>query len=62
VSTPPEGTPERKKRDTLLKRLRALKHSPDTEGAHAEADRLLVAYIDDREIRAAYRAIDKWYA
>lgn len=34
----------------------------DPEVGHATADDLLIAYIDDAEIAAAYKAIRKWYA
>ncbi len=34
----------------------------DQEVAHAQADALLLLYINDTEIDAAYDAIPKWYA
>lgn len=46
----------------LLKRLRQLAKSDDTESAHAIADDSLIAFINDDKIRAAYHAITKWYA
>ena len=49
-------------RDELLSLLAEYARETDTEGAHADADAALIAYIGDPEIDAAYRAIDKWYA
>ena len=46
----------------LLKRLADCAKPSDTEAAHGEADALLLEYINDEDIRAAYDAIDKWYA
>ena len=46
----------------LLAALRALAKSDDTEGAHGEADDLLVAFIGDPDIQEAYWAVPKWYA
>jgi hypothetical protein len=34
----------------------------DTKAAHIEADRLLVEYIDDKDIAEAFDSIGKWYA
>lgn len=33
----------------------------DEEEGHVRADRLLVDYVDDAEVRKAYEAIRKWY-
>lgn len=49
-------------RDELLAKLRELARDGDYEVAHIKADELLVKYIDDSEIEAAYDAIGKWYA
>lgn len=49
-------------RDELLEELRWLQDDRDPESAHAEADRLLLAFIDDPEVTEAYRLIDRWYA
>lgn len=50
------------KREYVLKSLRDLQSSRDTEGTHASADQLLLEFIDDAEIEEAYRAVPKWYA
>lgn len=34
----------------------------DQERAHERADELLIRYIDDEHITAAYEAIPRWYA
>jgi hypothetical protein len=47
-------------KDDALKELRNLEG--DTEKDHARADAILLELIDDDEIRAAYEAIEKWYA
>ena len=52
-------------RDELLAKLRALHpevYGRDAERAHGEADELLLEYIADAEVKAAYDAIEKWYA
>lgn len=49
-------------RDELLARLRELRQSDDIEAIHSDADTLLVEYINDDEIKAAYDQIGKWYA
>lgn len=36
--------------------------SYDEEAGHYEADQVLVAFIDDAEITAAYANLTKWYA
>ena len=46
----------------LLEALRKCAQDSDTEGAHAEADGLLLEYINDSEITEAYNAIEKWFA
>ncbi len=38
------------------------KGGSDVENDHADADDLLLAYINDKEISEMYEAIDKWYA
>lgn len=50
-------------RDELLAALREWggPHG-DPETAHSEADELLLRYIDDDEIRAAFEAVPRWYA
>lgn len=49
-------------RATLLRKLRRLVNSMDTEGAHLDADALLIEYIDDATIAAIYSRIPKWYS
>ena len=34
----------------------------DPEEAHAEADRLLLVFINDKRVAKAFEAIEKWYA
>lgn len=46
----------------VLKMLRYLQQSDDTEVAHDEADKLLIAYINDPLIKKEYDRIKKWYA
>lgn len=45
-----------------LRELRLLAKSKDAERAHVDADVILLAYLDDAEIRAAWEAVPKWYA
>lgn len=49
-------------RDELLATLREQAENGDTEDAHHEADAAPLDYINDPEIRAAYDAVEKWYA
>ena len=53
-------------RDELLEKLKAFRDpydGSDPETAHYEADCLLIEFINDDEIKAAYDAIEpKWYA
>lgn len=49
-------------RDDLLAALRDLASDLPGEGQHIEADDLLLRYINDPEITAAFEAIAKWYA
>lgn len=53
--------PPRPSRAGVLAQLRALAGA-DPERAHLEADRALLDYLADPEIRAAYEALDRWYA
>lgn len=46
----------------LLAKLKAIREQSDREAAHADADDALLDYINDAEVRAAYDAIEKWYA
>lgn len=49
-------------KQSLIECLKVLQKSGDTEVAHAEADGLLLEYIDDEEIEEEYHKVDKWYA
>jgi len=49
-------------KEELLEALKALIPDSPTEEAHMEADALLLNYINDPEITAAYEALEKWYA
>jgi len=46
----------------LIEKLQECAKSNDTEHAHISADALLLSYIRDPEVTAAYDAIFKWYA
>lgn len=49
-------------KNELILKLKELQKSNDTETAHAEADDLILEYINDEEIKREYDAISKWYA
>jgi len=42
--------------------LHQAERDKDTENAHMNADRALLDYIDDPEIREAYEDVPRWYA
>ena len=46
----------------LITQLDEIRAEGDPEGGHIEADNALLAYIDDIEVTAAFKAIGKWYA
>lgn len=48
----------------LVTKLRELKADPEgnPEGRHVDADELLLDYINDPDVRAAFEDIEKWYA
>lgn len=46
----------------LIEKLKHFEQYGDTEGAHIEADKALLEYINDSEIEIAYDNIKKWYA
>lgn len=47
----------------LLAELEKLTIPPqDPEEAHAKAEDLLLQYINDPRVKAAFDAIEKWYA
>jgi hypothetical protein len=56
------GAPTKISRESLLAVLEALADGDTSEEGHIAADALLLAYIDDPEIEAAYGDIGKWYA
>jgi hypothetical protein len=49
-------------KEKLLAELKLLEDSQDTESVHSVADALLLQYIDDEAITAAYMALEKWYS
>ena len=49
-------------KEDLIKMLNYYQKNLDEEYAHIEADKALLDYIDDEEIKAAFEKIDKWYA
>jgi hypothetical protein len=52
----------RTKKARLLEKLRALHGAFDYEKAHAEADRLIIAYIKDKDIAKAFEDVPRGYA
>ncbi len=49
----------------ILKELIDLEATSDCESAHAEADKLIIEYLEsigEKEIAEAYNKIEKWYA
>ena len=46
----------------LIKKLNVWRINADTELGHTFADRALIEYIDDPDIKEAYEALNKWYA
>jgi hypothetical protein len=51
-------------KDDLIQKLTDIVNNKDkdTEWNHIVADELLLDYIGDDDIRAAFELIDKWYA
>jgi len=51
-------------KEELIEELKkiASRGSYDIEVNHAEADDLLLEYINDEEVTKAYSSIEKWYA
>jgi hypothetical protein len=47
---------------TAIKILKELASRSDKEEAHILADKVLLDFINDDEIRAEYNNIDKWYS
>lgn len=47
----------------LVSKLKKLsENSFDPENEHYDADMLLLAYIDDKEVTEAFKNITRWYA
>ena len=51
-------------KEELIKELRKCGRNRDPEGAHIEADELLLKYINDQQITSVWNKISKffWYA
>lgn len=49
-------------KDQLIHAFRIIENQGDEEGGHILADKLLCAYIGDRDIEKAFESIPKWYA
>lgn len=47
--------------EELVSKLEGCQHG-DTEGAHIEADTVLLEYINDERVTTAFSNIRKWYA
>lgn len=49
-------------KEELLESLNKCSEMYNTEEAHVIADKLLIEYINDPEIKAAFNKVDKWYS
>lgn len=49
-------------KEELIAALKKLQEDDDWEDRHIAADALLLAYIGDDEVTAAYNAMSKWHA
>ncbi len=49
-------------KEELVAKLKALSYNLDLEDRHIEADRLLLEYINDKDIENAFNELSKWYA
>lgn len=49
-------------KEELIRKLNELAEDDDYEMTHAEADDLLLLYLNDEEIKEAYDSVGKWYA
>ena len=49
-------------KEELVLALVDLGNDPDIEDAHANADQLLLEYINDPAVSVAFDALEKWYA
>lgn len=54
---------EPSRRAAMIEQLKTLiiNSKEDAEGAHTEADNLLLEYINDEEVSSLYGQITKWY-
>jgi hypothetical protein len=52
---------EKYRKDKLVADLKKCANE-DTESGHMHADVLLLEYINDPDVTAAWRALDKWFA
>lgn len=46
----------------LIEKLTLLHQSGDPERAHSMADDMLLDYINDPEIKAAFEEVPRWYS
>lgn len=53
---------ENSKTQVLLDKLKDIKEIGKKKWGHVEADRALLAYIDEDKVTDAFNDIDKWYA
>ena len=49
-------------KEELIRKLNKLAKYFDYDRTHAEADNLLLLYLNDEEIKEAYDSVGKWYA
>ncbi len=49
-------------KEELLKIFDELSSGIDPESAHSKADDILLQFINDAEVSAAYKDIPRWYA
>lgn len=48
-------------KEDIIKQLKEC-NSGDLEGDHGKADKLLLKYINDKEVKEVFDNIEKWYA
>jgi hypothetical protein len=48
-------------KEELLKKLKRLQKPGDTREDHLKADKLLLEFINDKEVTEAYNNVYKWY-
>lgn len=49
-------------KEELIVALKECAENGDTEIAHEVADKLLIIYINDQDIKEAFESIKKWYS